>query len=130
MKKDGLVGKTAVVTAAVSASNTAWAVGSGSLAVFATPMMIALMERAACQALSDFLEIGETSVGTRVDVSHTAASPLGAQVAATATITGASGRKVEFAVSATDERGEIGSGTHTRVVVDEAKFMAKASEKS
>ena len=125
-------GKTASVTATVNENNTARAVGSGSLDVFATPMMIALMERAACEVLSDALEAGKTSVGTQISVEHTAASPPGEAITAVATITGVNGRKIEFAVTAGDGKGEVGKGTHTRVVVDEAKFMekmAKASEK-
>jgi len=123
------IGKTASVSAAVDGSNTARAAGSGSLDVFATPMMIALMEKAACEALADALETGQTSVGTQINVCHTAASPLGSVITATATITGESGRKIEFAVTARDGAGEIGNGTHTRVIVDEAKFMAKAGAK-
>ena len=121
------VGKTAAVSTTVNENNTARAVGSGSLDVFATPMMIAQMERAACEVLSDALPAGQTSVGTQISVSHTAASPLGSTITATATIANVSGRKVEFSASASDGMGEIGSGTHTRFIVDEAKFMAKIS---
>jgi len=122
-------GKSATVSARVNENNTARAVGSGSLDVFATPMMIALMEKAACEALCGALEIGQTSVGAQISVSHTAASPLGSEISATATITSVNGRKVEFEVNASDEMGEIGNGTHTRVVVDEVKFMAKAGKR-
>jgi predicted thioesterase len=83
------------------------------------------MERAACIVLSDALEEGQTSVGTQINVSHTSASPIGAEISAAATITGVSGRKIDFTVTARDGAEEIGSGTHTRVIVDEAKFMAK-----
>jgi predicted thioesterase len=120
------LGKSATVTTTVSGSNTAKAVGSGSLEVFATPMMIALMERAACECLEDGLEPGQTSVGTSIEVSHAAASPPGAKITATATIEYALGRKIEFIVTANDEKGEIGRGKHTRVLVDAAKFTAKA----
>ena len=123
------IGKTAAVKTTVNESNTARAVGSGNLYVFATPMMIALMESAACEALSDALEAGQTSVGTQISVSHNAATPLGSIVTAAATITNVSGRKVEFAVTASDGKGEIGNGTHVRFIVDEAKFMAKLSER-
>jgi predicted thioesterase len=119
------IGKSAYARVTVDEHNTARAVGSGSLEVFATPMMIALMEKAACGALSEALEDGQTSVGTWIGVSHTAASPLGSVVTATATVTGVAGRKVEFEVTASDGTGEIGKGTHTRVVVDEGKFLAK-----
>ena len=124
-----VVGKTAAVSATVDESDTACAVGSGSLDVFATPMMIALMERAACEILSGALEAGQTSVGTQINVSHTAASPAGSKITAAATVTSVGGRKVEFAVTASDGTGEIGNGTHTRVIVDEAKFLAKLSGK-
>ena len=104
-------------------------VGSGSLEVFATPMMIAAMEQAACTLLQEFLEEGQTSVGTMMHVAHSAATPLGMQVTATATITAQEGRKVEFEVSARDACGEIGRGTHTRFIVDAAKFLSKTNAK-
>jgi predicted thioesterase len=120
------IGKTAAVTATVNGQNTANAVGSGSLEVFATPMMIALMERAACQCLADMLEPGQTSVGTSIDIEHTAASPLGAVITASATVTGVEGRKIEFEIAANDTKGEIGRGTHERFIVDSEKFLRKA----
>ena len=117
------LGKSASVSDVVSEKNTASAVWSGSLDVFATPMMIALMERAACECLADGLDTGETSVGTEVNVSHTAASPLGMEVTATATIEFVFGRKVEFVVTASDSSGEIGKGRHSRVIVDKDRFL-------
>lgn len=120
------VGKTASVAASVTEQNTAKAAGSGSLDVFATPMMIALMERAACECLADALEVGQTSVGTSVCVEHTTASLIGVEITADATITGVDGRKIEFEVAANDAKGEIGRGTHERFIVDEERFMAKA----
>jgi len=122
------LGKTASVSTTVNDSNTAKAVGSGSLDVFATPMMIALMERAACECLADCLGPGQTSVGTEINISHTAASPLGAEITANATIEFVFGRKIEFKVSASDDKHEIGSGKHTRSIVDTERFMAKAQE--
>jgi predicted thioesterase len=110
------LGKTGTATATVTNQNTAIAVGSGSLAVFATPMLIALMERAACDCLASCLEDGQTSVGTAISVEHTAATPVGMEVTATATITAVFGRKIEFALTASDGAGEIGKGTHTRAV--------------
>ena len=124
------IGKTASAKTTVNENNTALAAGSGSLLVFATPMMVALMEKAACEVLRDVLEVGQTSVGTQINVSHNAATPPGAVVTATATVTGVSGRKVEFEVTARDDVGEIGSGTHARFIVDEAKFMAKTNERA
>ncbi|MCL2775977.1 MAG: thioesterase family protein [Oscillospiraceae bacterium] len=120
------LGKAATVKTIVSESNTAKAVGSGSLDVFATPMMIALMEKVACECLTDGLEQGQTSVGTQVNVSHTAASPLGAEITATATIEYIFGRRIEFTVTASDGAGEIGSGKHTRIIVDSGRCMEKA----
>jgi predicted thioesterase len=117
--------KTATVKTTVTAVDTAKAVGSGSLDVFATPMMVALMERAACECLADCLEAERTSVGAKIDVSHTAASPVGAEITATAVVTGVSGRSVEFNVTASDGVKEIGSGKHTRVIVDAERFMEK-----
>jgi predicted thioesterase len=120
------VGKTASVSTVVSEHNTAKAAGSGSLDVFATPFMIALMERASYDCLADGLESGQTSVGTSVNIDHTAASPIGASITATATITGIDGRKVEFEVTASDNKGEIGRGTHERFIVDSERFKSKA----
>ena len=118
-------GKTATVSTTVTESNTARAVGSGSLDVFATPMMIALMERAACACLSDCLEAGQTSVGTSIAIEHTKSSPVGAAINATATIEYVSGRKIGFLVTANDNGGEIGKGKHERVIVDAERFMKK-----
>lgn len=114
----------------VTGSNTAAAVGSGSLDVFATPMMIALMEKAATAAVDGFLEEGQSTVGTRMDVSHDAATPLGMRVWAEAELTGIEGRALTFSVSAFDEAGPIGKGLHTRFVIQVEKFMAKADEKA
>jgi predicted thioesterase len=119
------IGKIASVSVVVDNKNTAKTVGSGNLDVFATPMMIALMEKAACECLSDVLEAGQTSVGTHIDVSHIAASPIGAEIIATAAIEAASGRTIEFSVTASDGNKEIGSGKHTRVVIDAERFMGK-----
>jgi predicted thioesterase len=119
------VGKSASIATTVDATNTAAEVKSGALDVFATPSMIAIMELAACAALADGLEDGQTFVGTLINVEHTAASPIGAKITATATITGINGRKVEFEVTAGDGAGEIGRGTHERVIVDAERFMAK-----
>ena len=118
-------GKTASVSTTVNNSNTAKAVGSGSLNVFATPMMIALMEQAACECLADCLEQGQTSVGTNINVEHSAASPIGAKITATATIDLVDGRSLEFSVSASESGREIGKGKHTRVIVNEEKFMGR-----
>ena len=120
-----MIGKTAEVTTVVTTENTAQAVGSGSLPVFATPMMVTLMEQAACACLADSMEPGQTSVGISVHIEHTSASVTGAEITASATIAAVSKRSVEFRVSARDHTGEIGSGRHIRVIVDEKRFMEK-----
>lgn len=111
----------------VAALNTAATMKSGSLPVFATPALIALMEEAAVNALD--LRAGETSVGVLVHVAHTAATPVGMRVWAEAKVTGQEGRKLFFHVSAADERGPVGEGRHERVIVSEADFLAKARNK-
>ncbi len=120
------IGKTASVTDTVNLQNTANAVGSGSLDVLATPMMVALMERAACACLADALEPGQTSVGTSICVEHTAASPLRAAISATAMLTEIDGRKIAFEVTARDACGEIGRGSHERFIVASERFLQKA----
>ena len=123
------IGKTATANKTVTEKLTAKYVGSGSLEVFATPMMISLMEEAACGCLANSLEPGQTSVGTLINVSHTTASPIGAVISATATIDGVDGRKVSFTVTAHDGVNEIGSGKHERFIVDEERFMKKLEER-
>lgn len=125
-----MIGKSKTVTTVVDKEKLACSVGSGVLEVYATPMMLALMEQAASELLGGLLEPGQTSVGTHLDVAHNAATPLGMQVSATAVIVAQDGRKVEFEVTASDEAGEIGKGTHTRFIVDSEKFQAKANAKA
>ena len=120
------LGKTASVSTTVYESDTAKALHSGSLDVLATPKMIALMEQAACECLADCLKEGETSVGSAISIEHTAASPLGAKITATATIEYVFGRKIEFDVTANDSAGEVGKGKHTRFIVDAERFTKKA----
>ena len=118
-------GKSATATTIVTEKNTAKAVGSGNLDVFATPMMVALMEEAACNCLADTLEVGQSSVGTMIAVEHMSPSAIGATITATAVIEEVAGRKVNFSVTAHDGKTEIGKGTHTRFLIDAARFMAK-----
>lgn len=115
----------------VTEALTAEAVGSGALPVFGTPFMAAMMENAALTALQSFLEEGQGSVGTHLDISHDASTPVGMKVFAEAEITGVSenGKMVDFQVSAWDERGPIGKGTHTRAIIGNEKFLAKCSAK-
>jgi len=119
------IGQTGHARTTVTETQTAQAVGSGNLPVFGTPMMVALMEAAACDALSGILEPGQTSVGTTVNITHVAATALGGEVTATAEVTAVDGRKISFALSAADGKGPIGHGTHDRFVVDAARFMEK-----
>src|SRR5262245_42755896 len=99
-------------------------------AVLATPVMIMAMENAALNAIKPYFEAGESAVGTTVDVSHLAATPLGRQIVASAEVTGVVGRQLTFRVSAMDGPEEIGRGTHGRVVVDLARFSEHLAGKS
>ncbi|MCM1530251.1 MAG: thioesterase family protein [Alistipes sp.] len=105
------------------------AMGSGSLKVFATPAMVALMEAAACNCLSQYMENDETTVGTELNIKHTSATPEGMNIAAEAVLTKVNGREFVFEVKAFDEAGEIGSGTHKRFLVYGEKFTAKTCSK-
>lgn len=108
---------------------TAATVGSGMLPVFATPSMIALIEKAAAESVADGLEAGMTTVGTKLDIAHTAATPVGMAVHAETELSEIDGRRLVFTVRAFDEMGEIGSGTHERFVVNAEKFLAKTNAK-
>ena len=120
--KPGLTGTAETV---VRETNTALAMGSGSLHVFATPSMIALIEQAACNAVAACLDEESTSVGTLVNITHDAATGMGKAVTATATLTAVEGRKLVFDITAADEDKQIGKGTHERFIVNKEKFMAK-----
>lgn len=108
---------------------TAPALGSGSLAVYATPAMAALMEKAAVAAVEQHLAPGEATVGVHLDVAHKAATPVGAVVSAKATLTAIAGRKLTFSVVARDTTEIIGEATHLRVIVDGARFAQKLATK-
>ena len=97
--------------------------------VFATPMMVTAMENAALNAVRDYLDAGESAVGTVVNIRHLAATPVGHQIIAEAEVTKVDGRRIEFEVSARDEIEEIGSGTHERMVVDLARLGARLAAK-
>ncbi len=113
----------------VSEQETASAVASGAVPTFATPAMIALMERASVNAIRRFLDEGQDSVGTLVNVTHLAPTPVGLRVQAEAEVTAVDGRKIMFKVRASDPIELIGEGTHERVLVDRAKFISKAATK-
>ena len=122
----GLKGRSETV---VTEQNTANAIGSGLVPVFATPYMIALMENAAASSLLPYLAEDEGSVGTHLDVSHSSATPIGMRVWAEATVTAVEGKKISFAVAAYDEAGEIGRGTHERFIIKPEKFLARVQAK-
>ena len=109
--------------------NTAAAVGSGLVPVFATPYMIALMENAAVNALTPYMEENQGSVGTHLDVSHDAATPIGMKVWAEAEVTAVDGKALTFSVTAYDEAGVIGKGTHNRFIITVDRFLAKTEKK-
>ena len=123
-------GMTHSVSVTVDAANTAAAVHSGELEVFATPAMIALMERAAYECVKDCLEAGKTTVGSMVNIEHLAASPVGTKITATATVESADERRINFRISASDGSGEIGAGTHTRAIVDIVRFMSRVQARA
>ncbi len=109
----------------VSETNTAIALGSGDMPVFATPAMMALMENAAMLAVADELPDGSTTVGGHIESSHLKPSPIGSEVSATATLEKVDGRKLYFKVSASQGDTVIGEGTHLRFIVDREKFLSK-----
>lgn len=128
--KDLITGVSFEEITIVNSTNTAIAASSGSLPVFGTPFMIALMEKATCSAISEYLEEGETTVGTNINIAHSKASGIGDVITAKATLVEADGRKLVFEVSAKDDKGnKIGSGTIERFVVSTEKFMRKVASK-
>ncbi len=113
----------------VVAENTAIEIGSGSVEVFATPMLVALMEEAAINALRDKLPPGHTTVGTHIDISHLAATPKGMTVQAAAELTEVAGKRLTFQVEAYDSREKVGEGTHRRFLLEQERFMEKVEGK-
>ena len=126
-----LIGTKCQVTQTVTEELTAAAVGSGALPVFGTPFMLGMMENAAMQCLQPFLEEGKGSVGTHLDISHDAPTPVGMKVWAEAEIVSVSenGKLVDFKVRAWDEKGPISAGTHTRAIINAERFLAKCNAK-
>ena len=125
------IGDSYTVNSVVTEEMTAVSAGSGGLRVLSTPHMIALMENAAYSLLQRELPEGKSSVGTKLDVFHVSPSPVGMPVRAVAEVTevSADGRTVAFRVSAYDEAGLIGEGSHRRAVIDTERFMAKCESK-
>lgn len=122
-------GMSAEKTDVVTTSNTAKAYGSGSIDVYATPAMIGLMEGASLSCVDKVLPEGMSTVGTKVEIKHLAATPLGMKVTAKAELVNIEGKKLLFNVQAIDERGKIGEGTHERFIIDIEKFLQKTKEK-
>ena len=120
------VGMKGEVGTLVEREDTAREVGSGDLLVYATPCMVALMEGAACEAIEEALSENLTTVGTALNIEHISATPVGLEVRAEAEVTAVEGKTVTFRVTAFDEAGEIGRGTHKRVIVNSQKFLDKA----
>ena len=109
--------------------DTALEVGSGSLLVYATPCMVALMEGAACEAISNVLSDDKTSVGIYLEIKHISATPVGLEVWAEAEVTAVEGNTITFSVAAYDENCKIGEGIHKRAVVNSQKFLDKTYSK-
>ena len=109
----------------VTENDTAQIVGSGTFPVFATPMMVALMENAAMKAAEQLLQEGESTVGSELNIKHLRPTAIGEEVTATAILTAQEGRKLTFSVVATDKNGTIGEGTHVRYIINIEKFMSK-----
>ena len=127
--KDIKTGITGIAEASAEKDKLASSMGSGALDVFATPAMVALMENAAAGALAEYLEGDETTVGTELNIAHTSATPAGMKVRAEAVLTAVNGREFTFDVTASDEAGLIGKGTHKRFLVYGEKFLAKTNSK-
>ena len=122
----GLKGRAETV---VNESNTAQAACSGALPVFGTPFMCALMEEAAWKSTAPHLEAGQSTVGTRLNVSHDSATPVGMKVWAESEVTEVDGKRLILTVATFDERGPIGRGTHERFIVTDERFLAKTARK-
>ncbi|MDQ8700515.1 thioesterase family protein [Hyphomicrobium sp. LHD-15] len=117
-------------TTLVTDALTAPVVGSGSVGVYASPSMIALMEAAAVDCVERHLAPGQATLGVHLDVSHTAATPPGLSVTAKATLVAVDGRKLSFEIEARDPYEKIGTARHTRIIVDTKRFEAKVASKS
>ena len=123
------VGMTGSASTVAEREDTAYEVGSGSLLVYATPCMVALMEGAACDAIAEAIPEEKTSVGIELQISHTSATPVGMEVRAEAAVTAVEGNIITFQVTAFDEAGKIGEGTHKRAIVTTQKFLDRTYSK-
>ena len=123
------IGMKGEVSTLAEKADTAAEVGSGSLLVYATPCMVALMEGAACEAIETGLEENETTVGIELNIKHIAATPVGMEVRAEAEVTAVEGKIITFTLRAFDDAGEIGNGTHKRALVNSQRFLDKTYAK-
>lgn len=123
------IGMTGEKSELVTNNNTAIQYGSGSVAVYATPAMVGLLEGACVNAVDVHLPDGMSTVGIDLKIKHTAATPVGMTVRAEATLTGIDGKRLTFAVKAFDDKEQIGEGTHERYMINVRKFLQKAGEK-
>ncbi|HYF81902.1 MAG TPA: thioesterase family protein [Clostridia bacterium] len=129
MSFDLKTGMTAQVEKIVGEDDTAVKFGSGSVKVFATPMMVALMENAALNTVDSHLGEGFATVGLSLNVKHLAATPVGMKVSAKAELLSIEGKKLTFRVEAYDEKDKIGEGTHERYIIELSKFLERAGRK-
>ena len=123
------IGLRGTASTTVTPEKTAAACGSGSLPVFGTPFLLALMEEATCNAVSDALEDDQSTVGVSMDIRHSAPSPVGMEVRAEATLTEVTGKMLTFSVTAYDQAGEIGSGTVCRCIIRSESFLTRCQNK-
>lgn len=123
------IGMKGTAETSVERQDTAYEVGSSDLLVYATPCMVALMEGAACEAILPALPEGKTSVGTLLNITHIAATPVGMDVRAEAEVIEVDGNSVTFQVTAFDESGKIGEGIHKRAIITSQKFLDKVYSK-
>lgn len=123
------IGTKGTKSVTVTSRNTAKAMGSGTLDVFATPALIALMEETCWTSVAGQLEPGSGTVGTLLEIKHTAPTPVGMEVTCESTLVEADGRRLVFEVTARDSKGVVGEGRHERFVIQNEKFQAKADAK-
>lgn len=117
------------ITITVDESKTAKVVGSGMLDVFATPAMVALMEQTAASSVQPHLEDGTTSVGTKIDVQHLSADPVGIEVTCESELVEVDNRRLVFSITVSDKHGIVGVATHERFIIKSERFMEKTNAK-
>ena len=126
---DIMIGAKGIAETTVERGDTAYEIGSGTLLVYATPCMAALMEGAACEAISGCLSEEKTTVGIEIAISHISATPVGLEVRAEAVVENFDGKIISFRIEAFDEAGKIGEATHKRAIVSSQRFLDKAYSK-